>query len=268
MTPAAFTIATWNVNSLRVRLPHLGQWLPTSGVDVLALQETKLTDAEFPEAELGGLGLGGAWHGQRTYNGVALLAREPVAEVTRGIPGFDDPQARVLAGTVRGVRVVDVYVPNGQSVDSDKYAYKLAWLGALHDYLAAALADHELLAVVGDYNVAPEDRDVHDPKAWEGQVLVSAPERAALGRLFDLGLSDVFRRFPQPDRTFSWWDYRAVAFRRNAGLRIDLVLASPALAARCTACRIDREPRRWERPSDHAPVVAAFDLMQGTRRDR
>jgi exodeoxyribonuclease-3 len=266
MTPATFAIATWNVNSLRVRLAHLGQWLPTSGVDVLGLQETKLTDVEFPQAELGGLGLGGAWHGQRTYNGVALLAREAMTEVSRGMPGFADEQARVLAGTVRGVRVVDVYVPNGQSVGSEKYAYKLAWLGALHDYLAAALSGHELLAVVGDFNIAPEDRDVHDPKAWEGQVLVSAEERAALGRLFGLGLVDVFRRFPQPDRTFSWWDYRAVAFRRNAGLRIDLVLASPALAARCTACRIDREPRRWERPSDHAPVIATFDLMHETHR--
>ena len=253
-------IATWNVNSLRVRLPHLEAWLATTAIDVLGLQETKITDADFPAGEVTRLGLAGAWHGQRTYNGVALLGREPVVDISRGMPGYADEQARVIAGTVRGVRVIDVYVPNGQSVGSEKYAYKLAWLGALREYLKAELAAHPRLAVMGDFNIAPEDRDVHDPKAWEGQVLVSPLERSALAALCDLGLEDVFRRFEQPDPSFSWWDYRAAAFRRNHGLRIDLVLASRALASRCTGCRIDADPRRAERPSDHAPVIAEFDL--------
>jgi exodeoxyribonuclease III len=260
MSAGEFTIATWNVNSLRVRLPHLEQWLAATALDVLGLQETKLPDADFPGADIERLGLAGAWHGQKTYNGVALLAREPLGEVARGIPGFDDPQARVIAATVRGVRIIDVYVPNGQAVGSDKYAYKLGWLAHLGAYLEAELRRFPLLAVMGDYNIAPEDRDVHDPKAWEGQVHVSPGERAALAALKALGLEDVFRRFEQPEKSFSWWDYRAAAFRRNAGLRIDLVLASGALAARCTGCRIDATPRRWERPSDHTPVLATFDL--------
>ena len=253
-------IATWNVNSLRVRLPHLEAWLAATPIDVLGLQETKITDAEFPAADLKGLGLDGAWHGQRTYNGVALLGRRPIAEVSRGLPGFADEQARVIAGTVEGVRIIDVYVPNGQSVGSDKYAYKLAWLAALRDYLKSEIARHPQLAVMGDFNIAPEDRDVHDPKAWAGQVLVSDAERAALAAICALGLEDVFRRFEQPEPSFSWWDYRAAAFRRNHGLRIDLVLATPELARRCTGCRIDVMPRRAERPSDHAPVIAEFDL--------
>jgi exodeoxyribonuclease-3 len=241
-------------------VPHLKQWLAATRLDVLALQEIKLTDADIPGSEIAALGLDGAWHGQKTYNGVALLAREPLGEVVRGIPGYGDAQARVIAGTVRGVRIIDVYVPNGQAVGSEKYAYKLEWLGRLGQYLKAELARCPLLAVVGDYNIAPQDRDVHDPQAWEGQVLVSPAERAALGELLSLGLSDVFRRFEQPERSYSWWDYRAAAFPRNAGLRIDLVLASAALAARCTGCRVDATPRRWERPSDHAPVLATFDL--------
>ena len=255
-----FNLATWNVNSLRVRLPHLEAWLATTGIDALALQETKLRDEEFPASEVERLGLPGVWHGQRTYNGVALLSRTAAHEVVRGIPGFEDEQARVIAGTVEGVRIVNVYVPNGQTVGSQKYEYKLRWLEGLRQYLGDTLTAHELVAVLGDFNVAPEDRDVHDPKAWEGQVLVSPPERAALSRLTELGLEDVFRSFPQAERSFSWWDYRQAAFRRNAGLRIDLILASPALARRCTACRIDPGPRRAERPSDHTPVIATFDL--------
>jgi exodeoxyribonuclease-3 len=253
-------IATWNVNSLRVRLPHLETWLASTPIDVLGLQETKIIDADFPAAEIGRLGLSGAWHGQRTYNGVALLGRQPVEDVSRGLPGFADEQARVIAGTVQGVRVIDVYVPNGQSVGSDKYAYKLSWLAALRDYLKAEIAVHPRLAVMGDFNIAPEDRDVYDPKGWEGQVLVSDAERQALAGICALGLEDVFRRFEQPEPSYSWWDYRAAAFRRNHGLRIDLVLATEALARRCTACRIDVMPRRAERPSDHAPVIAEFDL--------
>ena len=260
------TVATWNVNSLRVRLPHFEQWLGGggAGVDVFGLQETKLTDAEFPVAEFDRLGLRGAWHGQKTYNGVALLARALPEDVATGIPGYADPQCRVIAGTIPrpdgGVRVIDVYVPNGSEVGSDKYAYKLEWLARLRAYLEAELRRHERVVVVGDYNIAPEARDVHDPARWEGQVLFSEPERAALRSLLALGFVDVFRRFEQPEKSYSWWDYRMMAFRRNAGLRIDLVLASTPLAERCTACTIDREPRKWERPSDHAPVRATFDV--------
>jgi exodeoxyribonuclease-3 len=253
-------LATWNVNSLRVRMPHLEDWLAVNPVDVLALQETKLPDADFPREKLEALGLTVAFSGQRTYNGVALLARRDLQDVSAGIPGFDDEQKRVIAATVAGVRVIDVYAPNGQTVASEKYEYKLRWLAALRDYVATELARHPHLVVLGDYNIAPEDRDVHDPKAWEGSVLVSEPERSALRDLLALGLEDVFRRFEQPERTYSWWDYRMLAFRRNAGLRIDLVLASAALARNCDACHIDKAPRRLERPSDHAPVVAAFDI--------
>jgi exodeoxyribonuclease-3 len=253
-------VATWNVNSLRVRLPHLKDWLAANPVDVVALQETKLEDANFPRAELEALGLQVACSGQRTYNGVALLARTTLEDVVPGIPGFEDEQKRVLAATIGGVRIIDVYVPNGQAVGSDKYAYKLRWLEALRGYVAAELARHPQLVVLGDYNIAPEDRDVHDPKAWEGSVHVSEPERAALRSLLTLGLQDCFRRFEQPEKSYSWWDYRTMAFRRNAGLRIDLILASPALAQKCGACHIDKAPRKLERPSDHAPVLASFDI--------
>jgi exodeoxyribonuclease-3 len=255
-----FQVATWNVNSLRVRLPHLREWLATTPVDAFALQETKLPDADFPATELQALGWHCVYSGQRTYNGVAILAREPPADVVAGIPGFEDEQRRVLAATVQGVRVIDVYVPNGQTVGSEKFAYKLRWFSALRDYIAAELAVHERLVVLGDFNVAPEDRDVHDPKAWEGSVHVSPPEREALAALVGTGLADCFRLFEQADKLYSWWDYRMMAFRRNAGLRIDLILASPALAQKCGACHIDKAPRKLERPSDHAPVVAAFDI--------
>jgi exodeoxyribonuclease-3 len=255
-----FTVATWNVNSLRVRLPHLTEWLAANPLDVMALQETKIADADFPGAELGALGWQSVFSGQRTYNGVALLSREPAVDVVPGIPGFDDEQKRVLAGTFGGVRVIDVYVPNGQTVGSDKFAYKLRWFAALQEYVAAELARYPHLVVLGDFNVAPEDRDVHDPKAWEGSVHVSPPERAALQALLGVGLVDCFRLFEQPEKSFSWWDYRMFAFRRNAGLRIDLVLASPSLVQKCGACHIDPAPRRLERPSDHAPVIARFDI--------
>jgi exodeoxyribonuclease III len=255
-----FGVATWNVNSLRVRLPHLTQWLSTNPLDVIALQETKIADADFPGPDLFALGYQSVFSGQRTYNGVAILAREPAFDVVPGIPGFDDDQKRVLAGTVGGVRVIDVYVPNGQTVGSDKFAYKLRWFAALRDYVAAELARHAHVVVLGDFNVAPEDRDVHDPKAWEGSVHVSPPERAALQALMGTGLADCFRLFEQPEKTFSWWDYRMLAFRRNAGLRIDLVLASQALAQNCGVCHIDKTPRKLERPSDHAPVIARFDI--------
>ena len=253
-------ISTWNVNSLRVRMEHLGRWLADNAVDALAIQELKLTDEDFPREAIGGLGLQVACFGQKTYNGVAILSRAEAKDVVTGIPGDSDPQRRVIAATIGRVRLVNVYVPNGQAVGSEKYAYKLAWLGRLREYLATLLERHEHLVVAGDFNIAPEDRDVHDPAAWEGSVHVSAPEREALAKITSLGLEDVFRRFDQPGRSWSWWDYRMNAFRRDHGLRIDLVLATAALAARCTACTIDRAPRAWERPSDHAPVTATFDI--------
>ena len=251
-------IATWNVNSLRVRLPHLLDWLGAEAPDAVCLQETKCEAARFPEAELAAAGYRSLHHGQRTYNGVAILTREPCAEVCRGIPRFEDPQCRVLAADLRGLRLVSVYVPNGQSVGSDKYAYKLRWFEALAAWLERQLAEAPRLAVLGDFNVAPEARDVHDPLAWEGKIHCSEPERAAFQRLRDLGFADAFRLFDQPGAAFSWWDYRMAAFRRNMGLRIDHVLLSPALATACRGCRIDVAPRRLERPSDHAPVVCEF----------
>ena len=253
-------IATWNVNSLRVRMEHLGRWLSDNAVDAIALQELKLADEHFPQADVGALGLHAACYGQKTYNGVAILSRGEPANVVTGIPGDPDPQRRVIAASIGPVRLVNVYVPNGQSVDSEKYTYKLAWLERLRAYLAELLARHDFGLVAGDFNIAPEDRDVHDPAAWAGSVHVSPAERAALAKVAALGFEDLFRRFEQPEKSWSWWDYRMNAFRRDLGLRIDLMLASPKLAERCTACSIDRTPRRWDRPSDHAPVTATFDI--------
>jgi len=251
-------LATWNVNSLKVRLPHLTDWLAKTQPDIVCLQELKMEDAKLPRAELAAAGYRAASSGQKTYNGVAILSRAALQDEIAGIPGFADEQKRVIAATVDGVRVICVYCPNGQAVGSEKYEYKLRWYAALQRYLASELQQHPRLAVAGDFNVAPEDRDVHDPKAWEGQVHVSEPERAAWRALLDLGLQDTFRLFEQPEKTYSWWDYRMLGFRRNAGLRIDQILVSAALAAQCTACTVDKGPRKLERPSDHAPVVAEF----------
>jgi len=251
-------IVSWNVNSLRARLPHVQSWLGEHQPAVLGLQEIKMESAAFPSAAITESGYQAAVDGQRTYNGVALLARTPPAEVQRGLPGFADEQRRLIAGTWAGVRVINVYVPNGQSVDSDKYQYKLRWLDALIGWLTEELPRYPELAIMGDFNIAPEDRDVHDPELWRDQVLCSKPERERLQALLDLGLVDTFRLFSQPEQSYSWWDYRAAAFRRKRGLRIDLILASPALAARCRASGIDIAPRGQERPSDHAPVWAEF----------
>jgi len=252
-------LATWNVNSLKVRLPQVLQWLADNPVDVLCLQETKLTDDKFPVAELEKIGYQAAYTGQKTYNGVAILSRHPMADVVKNNPLFPDEQQRIIAATIEGIRVVCAYVPNGQSVGSDKYEYKLRWLAALRDWLRSELARQPDLALLGDYNIAPADRDVHDPAAWVGSVLVSDSERAAFRELCDLNLTDAFRLFEQADKLFSWWDYRQMAFRRNMGLRIDHILLSPPLAARCTACVIDKAPRKWEQPSDHTPVIATID---------
>jgi exodeoxyribonuclease-3 len=250
-------LAAWNVNSLSVRLPRLLAWLAANRPDVVCLQETKLEDAKFPVLDLAAAGYTAHFAGQKTYNGVALLAREalPVGDVAIGIPGFPDEQKRVIAATVAGIRVVGVYVPNGQAVGSEKFRYKLDWYTAFAGMLRDELARHPALAVGGDFNVAPEDRDVHDPALWAGQVLCSEPERAAFRALLAVGLADSFRLFDQPEKTFSWWDYRMLAFPKNHGLRIDHVLLSPLLAARCVASRIDRNARKGEKPSDHAPVL-------------
>lgn len=251
-------LATWNVNSLKVRLPQVLDWLAAQQPDALCLQETKLEDDKFPVAEIEAAGYRAAFSGQKTYNGVAILTRKPVSDVSRGIPGFDDPQKRVIAATLDGVRVVCGYMPNGESVESDKYRYKLAWYAALTDWLRDELSRHPQLALLGDFNIAPADADVHDPQAWAGKVLCSDAERNAFRGLLALGLSDTFRLFDQPERSFSWWDYRMNAFRRKMGLRIDHILASGTLAGSCRSCLIDVEPRRNERPSDHAPVIAEF----------
>jgi exodeoxyribonuclease-3 len=252
-------IASWNVNSLNVRMPHLEEWLKLRQPDVVALQETKLEDARFPDTALAGLGYRSVFAGQKTYNGVALLTRTPVHEVCVGIRGFEDEQKRVLAATLgegpEALRIVDLYVVNGQDVGTEKYQYKLRWLAACRDWLQAERERHPNLVVLGDFNIAPDARDVHDPAIWhDDHILSSSAERAALRALLDLGLHDSWRLHSAEAGQFSWWDYRAAAFRRNLGLRIDLVLVSEALRARCKAAVIDREPRTWERPSDHAPV--------------
>lgn len=253
-------LATWNVNSIRARLDHVLDWLSRQQLDVLCIQETKVVDTEFPYEPLRAAGYHVVHVGQKGYNGVATITRKPAVEVVGAPAGLDGEQKRVLAATVEGVRVVNVYVPNGERVGSPKYEFKLKWLAALRHYVAVELQDHRPLAIVGDFNVAPADRDVHDPRLWRNQVLFSEAEREALRAVLDVGLIDVFRQFDQPPASFSWWDYRQGAFRRNLGLRIDHILCSPALAKRCTACTIDKGPRALERPSDHAPVVAEFGL--------
>ncbi|MGI2324664.1 MULTISPECIES: exodeoxyribonuclease III [unclassified Methylococcus] len=252
-------IATWNVNSLRVRLPQVLDWLESVQPGVLAVQETKLTDDAFPVDALRAVGYHAVYSGQKTYNGVAVLSKAPVADVLTDPPNLDDPQRRILAVTAGPLRIINLYVPNGSEVGSDKYAYKLDWLAKVRDFIAEEMAAHPHAVVLGDFNIAPEDRDVHDPESWREKILCSTPERDAFRALAGLGLSDLFRRFEQPEGSFSWWDYRAAGFRRNLGLRIDHILASLPLAGRCTACSIDKTPRSLERPSDHAPVVAEFD---------
>jgi len=253
-------IASWNVNSLNVRLPHVLAWTAAARPDVLALQETKLTDDRFPAEELKEAGYQSVFSGQKTYNGVAILSREPAVDAVTDIPGLDDHQRRILAATVGGVRIVNLYVVNGSEVGSEKFDYKLHWLDCVTNWLATELEQHENVVVLGDFNIAPDDRDVYDPEEWREKILCSTLEREALQRILALGLRDTFRLFEQEDGVFSWWDYRMNMFRRKLGLRIDLVLASAALAKCCTASYIDIEPRRQERPSDHAPAVAEFAL--------
>jgi len=252
-------IATWNVNSLKVRLPHVLDWLATSQVDILCLQETKTIDENFPADDIKAAGYHVEFSGQKTYNGVAIISKKEAGDIVTDVAGLEDPQRRILGATIDGTRILNLYVVNGQEVGSEKYAHKLHWLDRITAHISEQLQQYERFVVLGDFNIAPDDRDVHDPEAWHERILCSTPEREALQKILDLGLADTFRLFEQEENSYSWWDYRAAGFRRNRGLRIDLVLASKALADTCRACTIDKEPRRLERPSDHTPVIAEFD---------
>ncbi|HEY7803537.1 MAG TPA: exodeoxyribonuclease III [Orrella sp.] len=255
-------IATWNINSLKVRLPQVLDWLSTVEPDFVGLQELKLDQDKFPIDAIKEAGYEAVWLGQKTYNGVAILSKTPAQDVVSNIPDNDDPQKRMIAATFETaqgpLRLINVYCPNGQSLESEKYPYKLAWFERLTNWLAREIEKYPNLAIVGDYNIAPTDEDVHDPKRWKNQVLVSPPEREAFERLLALGLTDSFRLFEQPERSFSWWDYRLNGYKRNAGLRIDHVLLTKPLADLCQSCVIDRTPRENEQPSDHAPVMATI----------
>jgi exodeoxyribonuclease-3 len=251
-------IASWNVNSLNVRLPHVLAWNAVARPDILALQETKMTDDRFPADALLEAGYHSVFSGQKTYNGVAVLSREPARDPVTDIPGLEDHQRRILAVTIGDIRVINLYVVNGSEVGSEKFDYKLHWLEKVTDWLGEEMKQHENVVVLGDFNIAPDDRDVYDPEDWAGKILCSAPEREAFEKILGLGLTDTFRMFEQEERSWSWWDYRMNMFRRKLGLRIDLVLASPAMTSRCTSSYVDIEPRRQERPSDHAPAIAEF----------
>ena len=255
-----FKIATWNVNSINVRLPHILQWLEVEKPNVLAIQETKCVDEKFPVEEIKEAGYQVTFSGQKTYNGMAILSLSAGEDITTDLSNLEDPQRRILGITINSIRILNLYVPNGASLESDKYAYKLDWLTKVDAYIKQQLHDYTQMIVLGDFNIAPEDQDVHHPKEWEGGVLVSEKERAAFTKLLALGLEDTFRLFEQEEKSYSWWDYRAAAFRRNHGLRIDHILASADLTKRCQSCRIDKAPRKWERPSDHVPVLAEFLL--------
>jgi exodeoxyribonuclease-3 len=247
-------LATWNINSLKVRLPQVVEWLKVNQPDVLCLQETKLQDEFFPVDDIAQAGYRSIFTGQKTYNGVALLGKETGEDVCMTLPGLEDPQKRLIAATYGNVRTICIYVPNGEHVDSEKYTYKLNWLAALNRFLREELARYRKVVLLGDFNIAPEDRDVYDPEAWKGEVLCSEPEREAFRGLLDIGFVDSFRLFEQPEKIYTWWDYRMMAFRRNRGLRIDHILLSREIADSCTACWVDKTPRKLERPSDHAPV--------------
>lgn len=253
-------LATWNVNSLNVRLPHVLGWLKDNPIEVLCLQETKQEDIKFPYNDLKAVGYNAVHSGQKTYNGVAILSSQEITGVEHGIPGFEDDQKRVISATIDGVRVICVYVVNGQAVDSEKYNYKMRWLEALNRWLAEELKRHPNLIILGDYNIAPDDRDCHDPEAWEGDILVSPRERDAFEELIELGLHDSFRIFESDGGHYSWWDYRMMGFRRNRGMRIDHILVSDTLKEKCTSCVIDKAPRKLERPSDHTPVTLDINL--------
>lgn len=253
-------LASWNVNSLKIRLEHVLNWLESEQVDVLALQETKTIDDNFPIDVFVAKGYHVVFSGQKTYNGVAVISRYPLSDIVTDIPELADPQRRILALSVAGIRLINLYVPNGSAVDSDKYQYKLVWLDKVNQFIRSQLHIFSKIAVVGDFNIAPEDRDVHDPKEWEGSVLVSQPERDAFAQLLESGFHDSFRNFMQQEQSYSWWDYRAAGFRRNRGLRIDHILLSTELNRFCTHSVIDVNPRKLDRPSDHAPIWVNLEL--------
>lgn len=253
-------LASWNVNSLKIRLDQVLQWLDSSHMDILALQETKLIDENFPAQVFQECGFHAVFSGQKTYNGVAIISKYPISEVVTDIPDLTDPQRRILVATIAGIRVINLYIPNGAAVGSEKYEYKLMWLAKVTAFIEQQLSQYPLVAVVGDFNIAPEDRDVHAPLEWKDCVLVSPEERQAFSALVALGLNDSFRQFTQDEQHFSWWDYRAAAFRRNRGLRIDHILLNNALTSQCLESRIDIEPRRAERPSDHTPVWVTLEI--------
>jgi len=255
-----FKIATWNVNSLKVRLPHVLQWLEAENPDVLAIQETKTTDENFPVEAIKEAGYHVSYVGQKTYNGVTTICKAPIETIVTALPNYDDVQKRVLAINTNKVTVLNLYVPNGSEVDSEKFHYKLEWFSKLHPFIKQLQENNEHIIILGDFNIAPEDRDVHAPDEWEGCNLVSPAERNELNKIIEKGFSDCFRLFDQPEKSFSWWDYRAAGFRRDRGLRIDLILASDSFAKNCRRCYIDKEPRKLERPSDHTPVVAEFEI--------
>lgn len=255
-----FKIATWNVNSLKVRLPHVIDWLKSNKPEILALQETKTIDENFPINEINSIGYNVCYSGQKTYNGVATLSKFDIETIATKIPELEDEQRRVLLTKSSGISVLNLYIPNGAELSSDKYQYKLKWFSKLQPFVKKILSENKRLIVLGDFNIAPLDKDVHDPKKWEGNILVSEAERAEFGKLLAHGLSDCFRLFKQEEKSYSWWDYRAAAFRRNMGLRIDHILASQELTNCCKKCYIDVTPRKLERPSDHTPVVAEFEL--------
>jgi len=255
-----FKIASWNVNSLKVRLPHVLMWLGKTKTDILVLQETKTVDENFPQQEIEDAGYNVVYQGQKTYNGVAILCKNDfiIEDVVMDVPDLDDPQRRILAATINGIRILDLYVVNGSEVGSEKFDYKLDWIEKVTNFIEEQSKQYPQFVVLGDFNIAPADRDVHNPKSWKDKILCSVPERDALQKICDIGFVDTFRQFEQEDQTYSWWDYRSGGFDKNMGLRIDLVLASLKLAEQCTASYIDPEPRGWERPSDHAPAVAEF----------
>jgi exodeoxyribonuclease-3 len=253
-------IASWNVNSLKVRLPHVLQWLDKTKVDILVLQETKTIDENFPTGEIQAAGYQVVYSGQKTYNGVAILCKDEylIEDVVIDLPTIDDPQRRTLAATINGIRILNLYVVNGQEVGSEKFAYKLDWLEKVTSWVRSEVEKHKKFVILGDFNIAPADRDVHNPKSWRERILCSTPERDALQKILDLGFADSFRLFEQDDQIYSWWDYRSGGFDKNMGLRIDLILSSLLLAEQCIACTVDPEPRGWERPSDHAPVISEY----------
>ncbi|MCK5896097.1 MAG: exodeoxyribonuclease III [Cocleimonas sp.] len=256
----SFKIATWNVNSLRVRLEQVVNWLVAEQPDVLVLQETKMTDDQFPKEDIKAAGYHVVFSGQKTYNGVAILSKNKAEACIMDLPTLDDPQRRILAATINGIRILNLYVVNGSEVGSDKYAYKLDWINKVTEWVADQQKQQHKFIILGDFNIAPTDADVHNPTAWNERILCSTPERQALKKLLGLGFVDSFRQFEQKERVWSWWDYRSGGFAKNRGLRIDLILSSQLLSERCTACFVDKAPRGWERPSDHAPVIAQYRM--------